>query len=240
MRNANAHTTAPGGARPLDYAAPRPRLRRRWRTPTLLEWFVAAAVALLLILFSVTVFDGPRINTTRGNCAANLRWIGQAVQMYADAHGGRYPDALADAVRDGLAPDVRIFVCEGSADTPAAGATPAARAADLAKGGHASYAYAGRGLTSDADPDTVLAYEAADHHQGRGGHVLFADLRVEWHDAAALRAIADWHAAGKGPMVFSRRALLAPGPRPVLPMPALPVTPADTVNARQPAAGVQS
>jgi hypothetical protein len=222
MRNANAHTTAPGGARPLDYAALGPRAPRRWRTPTLLEWFVSAAVALLLILFSVTVFCRPRINTTRGSCAANLWSVAQAVQMYADANGGRYPDALADTVRDGHAPDVRIFVCGGSADTPAAGVTPAARAADLAKGGHASYAYVGRGLTSGAHPDTVLAYEAADHHDGEGGHVLFADLRVEWHDAAGLRAIADWHAAGNGPMVYGKSgARPKPAPRPPTPRPAM-------------------
>jgi prepilin-type processing-associated H-X9-DG protein len=69
------------------------------------------------------------------------------------------------------------------------------------------------------DPrDVVLAYEHATNHlrdgKPEGGNVLFADGHVEWHVAADLRAVIDWHAAGNGPMMWGKPTTSQPVRRP--------------------------
>lgn len=154
-------------ATPLDYAGPT-SARPLGRMPTMLEWFVILGIVSLLIVILLPSHNGRRINSTRGACAANLRSASQAIQMYASDHGGRFPDTLGQLIEDEYILDVRILLCPACADTPAQGPTPAARAADLTAGGHLSYVYVGRGLTTTADPYTVVMYEHPAHHKGVG------------------------------------------------------------------------
>ena len=200
---------------PLDYAAPGP-WRMSWGTERALEACVVVAIIVLLVAILMPSHGGNRRGAERVACAANLRSVGQAIQMYANDHVGDFPDTLEHVVAGGYVPDVRIFLCPCSTntDTPAQGATRAAIAADLTTGGHLSYAYVGRGLTVKAGSDTVIAYEHATHHEGKGGNVLFADGHVVWHSTAELRAVIDWYAAGKGPMIKAGgAALLRPATR---------------------------
>lgn len=197
MTSTERATEKAGTAAPLDYAG-LATARPGRLLPTPLDWFVVLGTIGLLIAVLMPSLNSPRINTTRGGCGANLRSIGQAIQMYANDHDGRYPATLEEVVAGHYAPDVRIFLCPGSGDTPAQGATHAGLTADLMAGGHLSYVYVGGGLTQKSDSSIVIAYEHPTHHQSKGGNVLFADGHVEWHDAADLRAVIDWHARGEG------------------------------------------
>lgn len=193
---------------PLDYAGPR-SVRPGPRTPTAVEWLVVFGVILLLVAIVLPSLNSPRIGSVRVACSANLRSLGQALHMYAAEHRGALPVTVDTVVAERFLPDVRILLCPDCEDTPAKGVTPAALAADVTAGGHLSYVYVGRGLMLSARGDTVLAYEHAANHvdedgKPEGGNVLFLDGHVEWHDAAELRAVIDWHAAGNGPAVMVR------------------------------------
>jgi len=91
-------------------------------------------------------------------------WVSRA------CHDGRFPDALAVLVRDGLLDEETLTAPGG-------------------RGGEVAYAYIG-GQTMDADPRNVLAYEPV----GRGGahEVLFLGGHVarlpQSEVAAAVRA----------------------------------------------------
>jgi prepilin-type processing-associated H-X9-DG protein len=131
----------------------------------------------------------------RGEETANLvqsnnfmKQIGLACQLYANDHGGQYPDTLGRLL---LTEDIPadVFVSPQSDDTPARGPTTQAVVDELNKGGHSSYHYVGCGLTTAADPVTVVAYEDPAIFK-RGGNVLYADGHVEFDDAATLMRIA--------------------------------------------------
>jgi prepilin-type processing-associated H-X9-DG protein len=129
-------------------------------------------------------------------CARNLGEIGSACKAYAVAHNGHFPDSLEEIMRTTDALTAEHFICPKTGDVPAPGKSAAEQAAHLSEGGHLSYVYAGKGLTSTIPPPyaVVLAYEPpANHHGGvgSGSEFLFADGHVEWKfakDAAALIA----------------------------------------------------
>ncbi len=130
-------------------------------------------LGLFMLLLVSPVMADARDKANRARCQSNLEAIAVALTGYAQSHGGRYPDSLADLVADGsLAPE--SLVCTATHDTPAAGASNVAKAVALSQPGHASYVYSGKGLTLTSPADAVLAYEPlADH--GDGLHVLFCD-----------------------------------------------------------------
>ena len=190
----------------LDYAPA--TLANSQRLRPLMRVLLGIGALDLLVLIGATI-ELPRARCSLSSsacCAANLRSIGMAVEIYAAEHGGRFPDTLA-ALQSGYVRDARIFTCPSSDDTPAEGATPEARAADLIAGGHLSYVYAGGGLDRRAGPDVVLAFEWPHHHAGErddGTNVLFANGRVERMED--VRPILDQYAAGVTPVRFSRGA----------------------------------
>ena len=122
-------------------------------------------------------------------CQSNLVQVGRAVVIYAEAHGGRYPDTLGDMLTTtDISP--AAFVCPASADVPAIGPTTRAVADNLTAGGHVSYVYVGRGLTTrTVTPSTVIAYEPLANH-GDGGNVLYGDGHAEWLGRGPLAAVA--------------------------------------------------
>ena len=130
-------------------------------------------------------------------CTTNLRLIGQGVYMYANANGGAFPDTIDKLIttQDMVA---EHFVCPHAPDTPAPGATAQAQAANLAKGGHLSYVYVGKGMTTAESAQAVLAYEPLTNH-GNGIYVLFADGHVEFVDAGPARQLITDVEAGKNP-----------------------------------------
>src|SRR5437588_4164745 len=103
---------------PLDYAAPE---RRRPRTHPAIGWTAFGALAFLVIASILPFPQRPREPSNRVKCSSNMRQIGQALQMWANDHGGRFPDQLSDALDEDLTPSV--FNCPSSNDLPATGAT---------------------------------------------------------------------------------------------------------------------
>ena len=183
---------------PLRYAegdCPAPK-RRSWA-----EW---AAITVVLTFFGSLVLTivlpvgHNREPGNRAKCSSNLRQIAFACVMYANSNGGRFPDTLNDVL---LTQDItsEVFVCPETSHTRATGATTEAVAADLTAGGHLSYVYAGRGLTTGAnDATVVLLYEPLSNHR-TGMNVVFADAHVEFHDATGANKILAELASGHNP-----------------------------------------
>lgn len=135
-------------------------------------------------------------------CASNLRQIGQTMLLYANDHGGLYPDRPEELFTiEGVGPE--IFVCPASDDTPPMNATTRAMSDALASGGHFSYVYLGKGITSQwSSPSLVLAYEPPSHHDnlGAGGiNVLFGDGHVEFIEQPKADQLIRDLKAGKTP-----------------------------------------
>lgn len=106
----------------------------------------------------------------RTYCGGNLRQIGQATFIYAEAHRGVLPDSMDALYR--FHPDM----------------SPVVRGCNFSK-----QPFVFRPpvqLLRDLRPDDVLAYEPEDAHAGRGLNVLFGDGRVEWLDVSTFRRTA--------------------------------------------------
>jgi hypothetical protein len=151
---------------------------------------------LLLFVLSALFVSGAHRPTEQANrvkCVSNLRQIGESLLAYAAEHGHQFPDslpALAGVMGHEVYP--ADLVCPSSNDSCAGGSTPQQFAQDLTSLGlpedyllkpshpelHLSYAYFGRGLTTDAPPDAILAIEPPSNHGGDGMTVLYANGTV--------------------------------------------------------------
>jgi uncharacterized protein YbaR (Trm112 family) len=163
------------------------------------EGLTAGRMALLIAVLAVVIggllyvaiapgVHRSREATRRVTCGSNLTQVGVALQFYASANGGRYPDTLAALVANGSLPP-ELLVCPSSRHSTAPGATPAEQAANLANGSHQSYVYVGQGLTMNA-PKQVIVYEPLDHHDGEGVNVLYTDGSMQFLSrAGALAAV---------------------------------------------------
>jgi prepilin-type processing-associated H-X9-DG protein len=114
--------------------------------------------------------------------------IGQAILLYAYDHGGQYPDSLRTLVQTEDLP-VEMLVCPSSSDSPATGTTMSEIDETLAKPGHASYVYLGRGLSLTTAPArAVVAYEPL-ANDAFAMNVLFGDGNVEPVRSVAARQL---------------------------------------------------
>jgi hypothetical protein len=107
--------------------------------------------------------------------------------LYAHEHNRQFPPDV-DRVRPELKDPKVPFACPVST-------RPA---------GESHYVYM-PGLSLDADPASVLAYEPIGVHAPSGSNVLFVDARVEWVSAEQLRelvqqTLARLSEAGIGPV----------------------------------------
>ena len=140
--------------------------------------------------FDLFVISRPRIYRQVDHCAANLRNIGLACQIYANEHDGKFPDSFEALLQTGdIMPD--YLICRGSNDTEAPGASSAEWASHLSEGGHVSYVYVGKGLTQSVpNPQSVVvAYEPLGNHPGEGTNFVFADGRVRRLDDKKAKAL---------------------------------------------------
>jgi prepilin-type processing-associated H-X9-DG protein len=118
-----------------------------------------------------------RESANRVKCASNLKQIGQAVLLYADAHRGELPDSIATL---GRSEDLvtEVFCC------PSSNAEKAASWDALAADGSAkvlSYQYVGDGLnSSQLTEHVVVALDLLDNHDSDGVNVLLGDGHVEF------------------------------------------------------------
>src|SRR5947209_8516378 len=137
----------------LEYARPSRRRNHALRIGVIVLASVCGLFFGLFILASIfpLVLGRPRDASNRVVCARNMRQIRQALEMWADDHGGHFPDRLEDVLNGDVSP--YVFACPSSNDTPPSGPTTRSIAAALATPGHLSYIYVGKGLTTDAAAD---------------------------------------------------------------------------------------
>jgi len=170
---------------------------------TLVSILVVFGIIALLISVVLPNMCRSREGANRVKCASNMKQIGLAAIMWAQDHGGKFPDDLDTLARQSdLFP--AVFNCPTSADTPAGNSTKDLFVEDLHKPGHLSYVYVGKGLTTESPPDTVVLYENLQNHNGGdmsvtsefkprpitdGMNVLFADGHVEWVFSTDIDAI---------------------------------------------------
>ena len=191
-------TVVPLAAIALGLAA-----RRRTRAaPSRRRRGVAAAAIVLgcaeLALLGTGWLTPPlsrgRESANRVKCASNLREIGQAILMYAQDHGGRFPAGFEHLItEEDLSSNV--FLCPSGISERAAGATTQEVVQSfLADPIHCSYVYAGANLTrATTTPAHVLAYEPLGNHVGnpQGIHVLHGDGTVRWYAAPQAKRLID-------------------------------------------------
>lgn len=116
--------------------------------------------------------EPPSERSRRLVCGSNLKGIGTSLQIYQAEHG-RLPDAAFRTLVDGGEVTLKQLICPSSGKT----------VEDIEKDLHACYVLVGENgsLWSElpSPADTIVAYER-EHHGGEGGHVLYADGRVEF------------------------------------------------------------
>lgn len=122
----------------------------------------------------------PRETANRVKCASNLKQLGSALLVYANAHDGHYPDTLEQLVLADMDLTKDVFVCPSSNDEAADASTPAEIAASFSKSHRLSYLYFAKGLTTSARDDTPLMAEPLDNHDRDGVNILFADGHVDF------------------------------------------------------------
>jgi prepilin-type processing-associated H-X9-DG protein len=199
---------APPGMSPLGYAPPPPP---GVSTKKVLFIVLACVLGLGVIMCGCMVsillpsLNRAREQANRIRCASNMRQIGQAIQTYANANRGEFPDTLERALVSADLDSI-VFVCPSSADDRAPGADAKAQAANLSKGGHLSYVYVGKGMNVVSSPggtsSAVVLYEPLTNHNNDGTNVLFADGHVEFFGKGqAQKLIADVQAGANPPNV---------------------------------------
>jgi len=184
--------------------------RRGVKRPVI--WVVGTFILLSLIAYVfLPAFNGPldrRGMTPRSRCASNLRNIAAGMIEYSNKNNGQYPDRIETLfVASGMTSE--ILVCPDSHDVRATG-TVQEQSAALTAGGHCSYIYMGKGLTSaDTPAEAVLAYEPMGNHFNQGMNVLFGDYHVEFIDAKTAQAMLKSIVPGK-PLIWPTANATAP------------------------------
>lgn len=157
----------------------------RARMITVLALFGASLlVGVFALVRAANMVDPHVITRNRSYCAFHLREIGQGTTLYANAHGGRFPDSLLELAKDADADlGAEVFTCPetqpmGYLSRP----TTQSILDDLESPTRSPFIYRGKGLTQGCDPHTVIAHDRLDNHGSDTGprdvHVLLADGAV--------------------------------------------------------------
>jgi len=169
---------------------------------------IVGFISLLLNVLMIIGMFLPAIGQARGaanqvKCANNMRQLGLALIMHANAHQDSFPNQLADLANDPSPPDAQTFVCPDDTRTPPSSASTQQMITDLNSGNHCSYIYAGHGLNIKSGANTVLMYEAFELQRRGDVNVLFVDGSVEKIPADYVQgAVKD--AKGNGPILLAK------------------------------------
>ncbi len=142
------------------------------------EWLVIVGIVVLLASILIPSLGHPRHASNQVKCSSNLRQIGQGLYLYAQDNGSAFPTDLAPTMTAYLIHPV-VFLCPASSETQLDGPSIQANPAKLLQG-HCSYIHVGRDLTTQSNPECVVAFEDPANHGMRGANVLYADGHVDW------------------------------------------------------------
>ena len=185
---------------PLDYRNPKhvddQAANPVWKR--VLVWSIVGLVALAVIASVSFPFGSTRRELAkRIMCASNLRRIGQAVLLYANANQGQLPPSLPELLWDGTVTPGTL-VCQSSDLTESKAPTTQQQVDEILAGDHLSYVWAAEGLKTinDLQPDVVVAFDFERHRprdsvKTTGMNVLTGDgiaIFVDESDAKAIRA----------------------------------------------------
>jgi prepilin-type processing-associated H-X9-DG protein len=139
-------------------------------TITLLYTYPAAISVMLPALSKA------REQASRVKSSSNLRQIGLAAMIYANENNGKFPPDFSTMIaKEDLMP--QVFVNPSSANSAVPPADKAQWPAWVEE--HSDYVWLGKGKTTAAGPDSILAYEKMDG-AGEGINILFGDGHVEF------------------------------------------------------------
>jgi len=133
-------------------------------------------------------------------CAHGMNDIVIGGIMYANSHGGQFPDdlvSLFDTQEIGSGEWYCIAANHGVGVSPD---FQGARA-DI-QSGNISYIWLGKGVTVSSLNDVVVLYEKPENHSGRGMNVAFADAHIEWLGPGDMKALLQQIATGERPIHF--------------------------------------
>lgn len=156
-------------------------------TPTrsrkrLIAAVVAVAAAGAAAIGVQRCVDTTRHSTRQTLCVHNLKFIAMGLKMYADEHGGRFPERLSELWPKYLT-EPEVFVCPEVQAACMRGRGvphpfPPNPPQDVIKA-LSSYAYVPGHTARDA-ADTVIVYEKRDNHFGKGRSLLYLDGHGAW------------------------------------------------------------
>lgn len=183
--------------------------RRTRRGFSLIELLITLTILIILTTLMWSRSAGSYQRTQKQLCADNLRKCYVSLQIFANDHAGKLPEAPgAKTSEEALAQlvprytiDTSIFICPGSKDSPLpAGGDFAKRKISYAYCVGTKLADATLPVMSDRQVDTLAKSPGqsvfskdgkppgANHHK-YGGNILFADGRVEQSPAKAAFAL---------------------------------------------------
>jgi prepilin-type processing-associated H-X9-DG protein len=178
---------------PLGYTSRKAR-RPGWLRVTCMTALLIGVA--FLVWSAITNLQSMQVHDDnfRPRCATNLREMGLAIIMYANQHGGNFPDDLQALYSDqDLASDT--LFCPTTPPPLQSNATTQQAIAAI-NAGRSSYIYVGKGLTVHSPDDVVVMYEPLSDHTV-GINVLFADAHVEWLELAEAKKLLARFAAGE-------------------------------------------
>jgi hypothetical protein len=143
---------------------------------------VAVAVLFLMALGVWRFRENSRRSVRQTLCVHNLKFLSMSLHTYADKHDGRFPDRLSELwpeyianLEDLTCPELQVmYLRERGVRHP----FPPDPDPDTLER-LSSYAYV-PGHTRADPPDTVIAFEKADNHFGKGRSLLYLDGRGAW------------------------------------------------------------
>jgi prepilin-type processing-associated H-X9-DG protein len=135
--------------------------------------------AIDLATLSKTLFTKVAADKDSGDCFHNLRQLVLALKAFAnDDDDGKFPAKLSKLVEDDYVTDLKVFIAPKSA-TKIQDADEVDAKSD--------FTYEGAGKADDGDGDTIIIYDKAGAHDGKGRHVGFADGHVQWMEESAFK-----------------------------------------------------
>jgi prepilin-type processing-associated H-X9-DG protein len=170
-------------------------------------WFFTITIVILVLGFcTLQPWNWENNWETAGlvKSISNLRQISDSLARYTHDFQGQYPDSFRTLLlNEPIKSDV--FISPLRNETSAQGPTTQAVADQLTNGGHLSYVYLGKGLSTETvTPDTIVAYELmSDNIRTKLASFLYGDGHVEYQDATYYKNILAAAASGKFPVIFS-------------------------------------
>lgn len=120
--------------------------------------------------------------------------------MYANSHGGQFPDDLItifDTQEIGNGEWYCIAANHGVGVSPDSQTVRA----DI-QAGKVSYIWIGKGVTTSSASDVVVLYEKPENHSGHGMSIGFVDGHMEWLGPDDTKALLRQIATGERPVHF--------------------------------------